>query len=330
LKRILNDVDKAVEEELEGLVLLFPDLLRRIEGTNVIVRRDSPVAGKVALVCGGGSGHEPMHGGFVGKGLLDAAVAGEIFSAPPPDQIYRAITEVNGGKGVLLVINNFAGEVMNFKIAEEMAHDDGIPIAHVINNDDVAIPDLEKRRGIAGTILVEKIAGAIAEEGAELDEVKRVSEKVASNTRSMGVALSSCTLPRLGKPTFHLEEDEIELGIGVHGEGGIQRSKIKPANQIAEFLFNHVADDLKLARGDEVIAVVNGMGATSLMELLVFSRRVIQMVKSRSAFVFKSAVGNFVTSLDMAGASLTLLRVDDEIKRLAVAPDSAPLFPKMV
>ena len=330
MKKLVNDPNRVVDEELDGLVLLFPNVLTRLEGTNVILRKNSSEQKKVALVSGGGSGHEPLHGGFVGKGILDAAVAGEVFTAPPPDQIYSAINSVSAGKGVLLIINNYAGDIMNFKLAEEMARDDGIEIGHVIVNDDVAIASKENRRGVAGTILVLKIAGAIAERGATLNEVQKLGWKVVENTRSMGVALTSATLPRVGRPMFLLQDGEMELGIGVHGEPGVQRTRMKSAEEIASILFERVSEDLGLRSGDEVVLMVNGMGATPMMELLIFSREVIKLIDKLGVKIFRSIVGNFVTSLDMAGVSLTLLRVDGQMKEMLLDPEQTPSFPKLL
>jgi dihydroxyacetone kinase-like protein len=329
-KRLMNDPSQMVDQELEGLVSLYPNTLRRIIGTNIILRKDAPTIGKVAVIGGGGSGHEPMQAGFVGKGMLDAAVAGEIFTAPPPNQIHRAIRAVDGHKGVLLVVNNFAGDIMNFGLAEEMAKNDGILVEHVIVNDDVAVAAKESRRGIAGGIIVEKIAGARAQLRGSLTEVRDLAQKVVDNTRSMGVALTSCTLPRLGKPMFDLSPDEMELGIGVHGERGVERTNLRSADEIAKTLLERVSIDLDIKRGEEVALLVNGMGTTSPMELLVFSRKILRLLDEAGVKVFRSMAGSLVTCLDMAGASVTLVRVDDEIKQMLIAPDSTPSFPKMI
>jgi dihydroxyacetone kinase-like protein len=330
MKKLVNDVNNVVDEELDGLALLYPNSLRRLPHSKIIVRKDSPVSGKVAIIGGGGSGHEPLFGGFVGRGMLDAAVAGEVFSAPPPDQIFSAIRAVNGGNGVLLLFNNYSGDIMNFKLAAEMATENGIEITRVIVNDDVAISSKEMRRGVAGTILVEKIAGAKAELGGSLDEVRRIAERAVNNTRSMGVALTPCVLPRVGTPMFTLDDDEIELGIGVHGEPGVQRTKMKSADEIATILFDRISGDLELKSGEEVVLMVNGMGATTAMELLIFSRKVVQLLDQRAINIFRSFAGNYVTSLDMAGVSLSLLRVDEETKELLLVPDNTPSFPKFV
>ncbi len=328
-KRLMNDANRMVDEELDGLVLLHRKSLRRLSGTNVIIRRDLPQIGKVGVVGGGGSGHEPMQAGFVGKGMLDAAVAGEIFAAPSPNQIYTAIRAVDGHKGVLLVVNNFAGDIMNFGMAEEMGKKEGIPVEHVIVNDDVAVPTKENRRGIAGGILVEKIAGAKAEQGGSLSDVRQLAQRAVDNTRSMGIALTSCTLPSTGKQMFSLGEDEVELGIGVHGERGVKRTKLMSADDVASTLLDRISLDLELKRGDNVALLVNGMGSTSIMELLILSRKAVQFLDEAGVTVSRSVAGTLVTSLDMSGASLTVMRLDEELDQMLAAPDSTPSFPKM-
>ncbi|HXW94937.1 MAG TPA: dihydroxyacetone kinase subunit DhaK [Nitrososphaerales archaeon] len=329
-KRLMNDASRMVDEELEGLVSLHRNTLRRLAGTNVIVRKDAPQIGKVGVIGGGGSGHEPMQAGFVGRGMLDAAVAGEIFTAPPPNQIHRAIREVDGHEGVLLVVNNFSGDTMNFGLAEEMGRKDGIQVEHVIVNDDVAVPAKESRRGIAGGILVEKIAGAKAELGGSLTEVRELAQRAVDNTRSMGVALTSCTLPSVGKPMFNIMDDEMELGIGVHGERGVQRTKLESADKVAKTLLDRISGDLELKRGDKVALLVNGMGGTTLMELLILLKRTVQLLDGEGVVVSRPMAGNLVTSLDMSGASLTLIRLDEELSQMLNAPDSTPSFPKMI
>ena len=329
-KRLVNDASRMVDEALDGLVSMHRGTLRRLPGTNIILRNDSPVVGKVGVIGGGGSGHEPMQAGFVGKGMLDAAIAGEIFAAPPPNQIHRAIREVDGKKGVLLVVNNFAGDIMNFGLAEEMGKKDGIKVEHVVVNDDVAVPEKDNRRGIAGGILVEKIAGAKAEAGGSLAEVRELARRAVDNTRSMGVALTSSTLPSTGKPMFDLGEDEMEVGIGVHGERGVQRTKLSSADEIARTLLDRISLDLGLKRGDNVALLANGMGSTSVMELLILSRKTVRLLGEMGVAVIMSSAGNLVTSLDMSGASLTLMRLDDELALMLAAPDVTPSFPKMI
>jgi len=328
LKKFVNDPQNVVTEEIQGLVNLYPNSLRSIDET-VVIRADSPVNGKVVLVSGGGSGHEPMHSGYVGKGMLDAAVAGAVFTAPTPDKILAAINSASSGKGVLLVVTNYAGDVMNFKLAEQLAS--GVDqVEHVIVNDDVAIKARENRRGVAGTILVHKIAGAKAESGASLDEVKKLGERVISNVRSMGVALSSCTNPTVGKPIFTLGENEMEIGIGVHGEAGVERRELQSADRVVDLLYRRVSEDLGLRKGEEVFVLVNGMGGTPLMELLVAARKVSELLSNDGIRKFRGMVGNFVTSLEMAGFSLSLLRVDEEMKGLLLAPQNTPAFPNLV
>jgi len=326
----VNDPDNVVTEELEGLAALHPRILRTIEGTGITVRIDSPAKDKVALVSGGGSGHEPLHSGYVGKGMLDAAVSGAVFSAPPPDQILRAVSSVNGGKGVLLIIKNYSGDIMNFRIAEELATASGIEVSHVIVNDDIAIREPENRRGVAGTVLVHKIAGARAETRAALDDVRKIADRVISNVRTMGVALSSCINPSVGRPIFSIGENQMEIGIGIHGEAGVERTEIATADTIAEILYTRVSSDLGLKKGEEVFLLVNGMGGTPLMELLIVSRKVREMLNWDGISVFRATAGNYVTSLEMAGFSLSLLRVDEEMKQMLLAPQSTPAFPTIV
>ena len=329
-KRLMNDATRMVDEELDGLVSLCRDTLRRLPGTNIIVRKEAPQLGKVSVIGGGGSGHEPMQACYVGKGMLDAAVAGEIFTAPPPDQIHRAMLEVDGHEGILLVVNNFAGDIMNFGLAQEMGRNDNIRVENVIVNDDVAVSTKENRRGIAGGILVEKIAGAKAEMGGNLSEVRNLAQRAADNTRSMGVALTSCTLPSVGKPMFSIGEDEMELGIGVHGERGVQRTKLGSADEVANTLLERISSDLELRRGDSVGLLVNGMGGTSVMEILILARRAMQLLSRDGVTVSRAMAGSLVTSLDMSGASLTLIRLDDDLSRMLNAPDSTLSFPKMI
>jgi phosphoenolpyruvate---glycerone phosphotransferase subunit DhaK len=330
LKKFVNDPGNVVTEELEGLAALYPRILRTIGGTGITVRIDSPVKDKVVLVSGGGSGHEHLHSGYVGKGMLDAAVSGAVFSAPPPDQILRAISSVNGGCGVLLIIKNYSGDIMNFRIAEELAVASGIDVSHVIVNDDIAIKEPENRRGVAGTVLVHKIAGAKAETGATLDDVRNLADRVISNVRTMGVALSSCINPSVGRPIFSIGENQMEIGIGIHGEAGVERMEIASADTIAEILYRRVSSGLGLKKGEEVFLLVNGMGGTPLMELLIASRKVIEMLKLDGIRVFRATAGNYVTSLEMSGFSLSLLRVDEEMKQMLLAPQSTPAFPTIV
>ncbi|MDY0404998.1 dihydroxyacetone kinase subunit DhaK [Virgibacillus sp. 179-BFC.A HS] len=329
MKKIINDPNQAVSDMLQGIVAAYPDSVKQLEGTTVVVRKDAPVAGKVAIVSGGGSGHEPAHAGYVGKGMLDAAVCGEVFTSPAPDQVLEAIKATDSGKGVFLVIKNYSGDVMNFEMAMEMAEAEGIQVEKVVVNDDVAVEDSEfttGRRGIAGTIFVHKIAGAKAEAGGSLEEVKAVAEKVVANVRSMGMALTPCTVPAAGTPSFHLEENEMEIGIGIHGEAGIERKPIASADEIANELMEHVLHDLPYRKGDEVAVMVNGLGATPEMELYIINKKVQEILKETGINVHRAFVGNFMTSLEMAGCSVTLLKMDDELKTLLDAPSSTPAF----
>ena len=321
MKKLINAVDKVEDEMILGLVKSAQKKLRKLDCGNVIVRADQKVD-KVALVSGGGSGHEPAHGGYVGKGMLDCAVAGAVFTSPTPDKIFEGIKAVATGQGVLCIVKNYTGDVMNFEMAIDMASDEDIKVDSVIVNDDVAVKDslyTTGRRGVAGTILVHKISGAKAEEGATLDEVKRVAEKVIANVRSMGMAISPCTVPAAGKPGFTLADDEVEIGIGIHGEPGTYRDKISSANKTAKILLDKILADLDF-RGSEVVVLINGMGATPLMELYIINNFVQDYLVTNGVKVYDTMVGNFMTSIEMAGFSITLLRLDDELKKLYDAP----------
>ena len=328
MKKLINEVDNIVNEMLDGMVAAYPQYVRRLEGLEVLVRAGGS-EGKVALISGGGSGHEPAHGGYVGKGMLDGAVAGAVFTSPTPDQVYEAIKAANGGKGVLLVIKNYTGDVMNFEMAADMAADEGIEVEKVVVADDVAVENstwTTGRRGIAGTIFVHKLAGACAEAGGDLQEVKRIAEKVIANVRSMGMAVDACTVPAVGKPSFDLAEDEIEIGIGIHGEPGVNREKISPVNAIADKLLDKILAEGIYNAGDEVAVMVNGMGGTPLMELFVANKHVADVLAAKGIKIAKTLVGNYMTSLDMEGFSITLLKVDEEMKALLNAPADTPAF----
>ncbi len=317
MKKIINDPNEAVQDMLEGLVMAYPQKLQRLAETTVVTRKNVPVTGKVGLVSGGGSGHEPAHAGYVGKGMLDAAVAGEVFTSPTPDQVLEAIKAVDSGNGVFLVIKNYTGDVMNFEMAAELAEAEGIQVEKVIVNDDVAVENSSfttGRRGIAGTVFVHKIAGAKAEEGAELSEVKRVAEKVVANVRSMGMALTPCIVPASGKPSFQLDENEMEIGIGIHGEPGIERKRIGTAMEIAHELTEKILKDREFS-GD-VAVMINGLGATPEMELYILNKNVQKILSEKGIHVYKTYVGEYMTSLEMAGCSLTLLQLDEELKSL--------------
>ncbi|MBT1280283.1 dihydroxyacetone kinase subunit DhaK [Thermoanaerobacter sp. CM-CNRG TB177] len=332
MKKLINNPNDVVKEMIGGLLAAHPSYLRKLDNIDVIVRKDAPVEGKVGLVSGGGSGHEPAHAGYVGYGMLDAACPGAVFTSPTPDQVYEAIKAVDGGKGVLLIIKNYTGDVMNFEMAREMAQMEGIEVDEVIVNDDVAVENstwTQGRRGIAGTVFVHKIAGAKAQEGASLQEVKRVAEKVIANVRSMGMALTPCTVPAAGKPSFTLAEDEMEIGIGIHGEPGTHREKIKPADEIVEHLMEKIINDLPYKENDEVAVMINGLGATPLMELYVANRKVAEILESKKIKVYKTYVGEFMTSLEMSGFSITLLKLDEELKTLLDAKADTPAFKQL-
>lgn len=325
MKKLINAVDDVVKESLAGFCAAHSDIVQLGETAPFVLRRNLK-AGKVALVSGGGSGHEPLHGGFVGPGMLDAAVPGEVFTSPTPDLILAAAEAVDTGGGVLFIVKNYEGDVMNFDMAREML---GKASATVLIDDDVAV---EKstwstgRRGVAGTLVVEKIVGAAAEEGRTLDELKALGDRVNAATRSMGIALTSCTVPAAGKPTFDLGDDEMEVGVGIHGEPGRRRVKLRPAKDIATEMVGAIISDLSDRAGGAVLLLINGFGATPLSELYLMYNDVRQLVDAKGCTVARSLVGNFVTSLDMAGCSVTVSLLDDEMTRLWDAPvDTAAL-----
>ncbi len=329
MKKIINNPENVVNEMLEGIVKAHPEYVKRLEGLEVLVRANSPVKGKVALVSGGGSGHEPSHGGFVGEGMLDGAVAGEVFTSPTPDQVFEAIKAVDSGEGVLLVIKNYTGDIMNFEMAGEMAEAEGITVQSVVVNDDVAVENstyTTGRRGIAGTVFIHKIAGAAAEKGMKLGEVKRVAQKVIDNVRTMGMSLTPCTVPAAGKPSFELAENEMEVGLGIHGEPGTHREEIKPAKEITKHLVDKILADINFDENDEVAVMVNGLGGTPLMELYIVNNEVDKLLKEKNIKTYKTYVGNYMTSLEMAGFSVTLLKLDDELKELLDAKADTPAF----
>jgi len=324
MKKILNDPKKAAEEAMEGIVLSQPQILARIPGRRIVTRKSCPVIGKVGLICGGGSGHEPAHSGYVGRGMLDAAVMGDVFTSPAPGDIITAIEAVNGKAGVLLIIWNYTGDVMNFTFAEEAAREKGITTDHVIVNDDVAIKDPKKRRGVGATIFLQKIAGAKAEKRATLEEVKKVAERVIANSKSMGIALTPCIVPAVGKPTFTISEDEIELGIGIHGEPGVQRAKLMKSEEIAAYLVNNIVGELGASDGDEVAVMVQGMGGTSNMEKFIFFKDVYHQITKQRLNIGCSFIGEYTPSMEMDGIHLTLLKLDKELRALLEEPTEAP------
>jgi len=322
VKKLLNKVDDVVVESLAGLAAAHPGLVKLHPSVKAVLRADAPQK-KVAILSGGGSGHEPLHGGYVGYGMLDAACPGEVFTSPTPDQMYEAAKAVDGGKGVLFIVKNYTGDVMNFQMAADLLAADGIPVAQVVIDDDVAVQDslyTAGRRGVGGTVLIEKIVGAKAEAGASLEEVKALCEKVNSQVRSMGMALTSCAVPAAGKPTFELGEDEMEIGIGIHGEPGRERMKLKTAKEIVEMMAKAIVDDLPFKAGDEVVAFVNGMGGTPQMELYLAYNDLVNFLKGKGIVIARSLVGNYITSLEMQGFSITLLKLDGEMKALWDAP----------
>lgn len=318
MKKIINAPDNVVDEMLNGLTASYPQYVKRLQGTDVIIR-SAKKQKKVALVSGGGSGHEPAHAGFVGEGMLDAAVCGAVFTSPTPDQVYEAVKAVETEAGVLLIIKNYTGDVMNFEMAMEMAEADGAKVAKVVIDDDVAVMNSTwtiGRRGIAGTVLLHKITGAAAEEGRPLEDVKRVAEKVVANVRSMGMALSPCIVPAAGKPNFTLDDNEMEVGMGIHGEPGIKREAIKTADAITEELLDKILQDMPLSGGDEVALLINGLGGTPLMEQFIVSRKAHEILSGKGVKIYHTNVGNYMTSIEMAGVSITVLKLDEELKKL--------------
>ena len=324
MKKIINNPTDVVSEALMGMQAAYPDKLVYTPKMEVISRKEKKTD-KVAIISGGGAGHEPLHAGFVGKGMLDAAISGNVFSSPSPDRIGSAIEQVSCGKGVLMVIKNYSGDIMNFGLSADLAEMDDIEVAQVVVKDDVAVPDREEgtgRRGIAGTVFVHKIAGAKAEQGASLAEVKAAAEKAIRNIRTMGVAMTPCILPAVGKPGFQIADDEIEIGMGIHGEKGIETTKIKTAKEIAEILVGRILDDYDYS-GSEVAVLVNGLGGTPLMELYILNMEVQKILEEKGIKAYRTFVGNYCTSIDMTGASVTLMKLD-ELKELLDAPCDTP------
>jgi phosphoenolpyruvate---glycerone phosphotransferase subunit DhaK len=327
MRKFLNRPDQVVKESLAGLAAAHGDLVRYDAAAQIVVRVDAPKQGKVGLVSGGGSGHEPMHGGFVGRGMLDAACPGEVFTSPVPDQIFAATKAVDGGAGVVHIVKNYTGDVMNFKLAAEEAADEDVQVESVLIDDDVAVQDslyTAGRRGVGATVLAEKLAGAAAERGDSLDAVAAVARRVNERARSFGIALSSCTPPASGKPIFDLPAGEMEVGIGIHGEPGRRRAPLGTAGEIAELMVEAVVSDLKPGRGARVLAFVNGMGGTPLLELYLLYGEVERRLREAGLEPVRSLVGSYITSLEMAGGSLTLLELDDEFTALWDAPVHTP------
>ncbi|HET9142650.1 dihydroxyacetone kinase subunit DhaK [Actinophytocola sp.] len=327
MKKIINDPSTVVAESLRGMAVAHADLIRVVEEPALVVRSDAPVQGKVGIVSGGGSGHEPLHGGFVGKGMLDAACPGAVFTSPTPDQVQAAIEQVHGGAGILLVVKNYTGDVLNFETAAELAAAEEIDVRTVVIDDDVAVKDstyTAGRRGVGGTVLLEKIAGAAAERGDDLDTVERVANTVIANVRSMGIALTAPTVPHVGEPSFDLPDDEMEVGIGIHGEPGRARMPAEGADGIVARLLEPIVTDLPFGSGDRVVLFTNSMGATPLIELYLAHGIAERLLAERGIVVERRLVGPFITSLEMQGMSFTLLKVDDELLELWDAPVHTP------
>lgn len=328
VKKLINNASAAVDEMVSGIAAAYPESVRQIPGTSVIVRKDAPAKGKVGIVSGGGSGHEPAHAGYVGKGMLDAAVFGSVFTSPTPDQVFEAIKAVDSGNGVFLVVKNYTGDVLNFEMAAELAEAEGIDVKHVVVNDDVAVEDSSfttGRRGIAGTVFVHKMVGALADKGMSLDGIKTAAERVVANVRSIGMALKPCIVPEAGKPSFELGEDEMEIGIGIHGEPGIERMALQSADAVATTLTEKVLADLDYS-DSEVAVMVNGLGATPEMELYIVNKKVQEILRGKGIHVYRTYVGEYMTSLEMAGCSVTLMKLDAELKELLDAETSASKF----
>lgn len=324
MKKLINNPDDVVVEALHGIKAAHPSLDVDVDN-KVIVRAGGPTVGKVGLVSGGGAGHEPLHGGFVGYGMLDAACSGEVFTSPVPDQMLLATQKVDGGVGVLHIVKNYTGDILNFAMAAELAADDGIEVTPVVVNDDVAVQDslyTAGRRGTGATVFVEKIAGALAEQLEGLKAVADVAREVNERSRSFGVALTACTLPAAGAPGFDLPDDEIELGVGIHGEPGRERGKIRSAAEIVDVALTAIDDDMALT-GDLAV-LVNGLGGTPLLELYLVYNEVAKIIEAKGARIARNLVGNYITSLDMAGASITVLRLTPDLTRLWDAPVETP------
>jgi phosphoenolpyruvate---glycerone phosphotransferase subunit DhaK len=327
VKKLINVPDNVVNEALDGMAAAHGDIIRVHKNPNFITRASAPVRGKVALVSGGGSGHEPMHGGFVGLGMLDAACPGAVFTSPTPDQMREATKAVSGGAGVVHIVKNYTGDVMNFEMAADLAKGEGIEVASVVVDDDVAVKDstwTAGRRGVGATVLAEKICGGAAEAKLPLAKVADLCRKVNAQGRSMGMALTACTVPHAGKPSFELKEDEMEIGIGIHGEPGRHRVKLESADRIAEMLMDPILEDLPFKRGDKVLLFVNGMGGTPAIELYVVYRKAHEMATKHGLSVARNLVGSYITSLEMAGCSVTMLKLDDDMVKYWDAPVHTP------
>ncbi|HQV69870.1 MAG TPA: dihydroxyacetone kinase subunit DhaK [Thermoflexales bacterium] len=327
MKKLINSPEAVVDDALKGMIAAHSDLIKVYTNPNYIVRADAPVKGKVGVLSGGGSGHEPMHGGFVGMGMLDAACPGAVFTSPTPDQMLEATKAINGGAGVLHIVKNYTGDVLNFEMAADLARAEGIEVEAVVTDDDVAVQDslyTAGRRGVGVTVLLEKMVGAAAEKKASLKEVKAVAEKVNAQGRSMGMALTSCTVPHAGKPTFDLPEDQMEIGIGIHGEPGRKRLHVASAKEIAAMLMEPILSDLPYKSGDDVLVFMNGMGGTPLIELYVMYNEVNEILKGKGIKIARNLIGSYITSLEMQGCSITLVKMDDHLLKLWDAPVKTP------
>ena len=314
MKKIINKPENVVTEMLDGLAYVHSDLVHRVEGFDIIARNEQ-AAGQVGLISGGGSGHEPAHAGFVGDGMLSAAIAGAVFTSPTPDQILEAIKEADQGAGVFMVVKNYSGDIMNFEMAQELAEMEGIEVASVVVDDDIAVENslyTQGRRGVAGTIFVHKILGHAAREGKSLAEIKDLADKIVPNIHTIGLALSGATVPEVGKPGFVLAEDEIEYGIGIHGEPGYRKESMQPSCQLAEELTGKLLEAFEAKAGERYALLINGMGATPLMEQYVFANDVASILGDAGLDVVYRKLGNYMTSIDMAGLSLTLMKIDDD------------------
>jgi dihydroxyacetone kinase len=330
MKKIINTTEKVVDEMLEGMLRAYPYHVKSAPNTKrTVMFADAPIAGKVGIITGGGSGHLPLFLGYTGKGLLDGTAVGDVFSSPSSHEIFELTKAVDAGKGVLYLYGNYGGDIMNFDMAADMVEDEDIETATSIGVDDVASAppeEKEKRRCIAGIFYAYKIAGAKAAEGASLEEVKRCADRAIANTRTMGVALSPCTIPAAGEPTFSIGEDEMEIGMGIHGEKGVQRGKLLPADEISEIMTTRVIDDLPFSKGDEVSVLINGLGATAPQELFIIFRKVSMILEDRGMRIYKPFIGEYATSMEMKGASITLFKLDPDLKRLLDAPSHSPFL----
>lgn len=351
MKKLINKPEDFVRESLQGLAAAHPDLIQVNYELGFVYRADAPIEGKVAIISGGGSGHEPMHGGFVGMGMLDAACPGEVFTSPTPDQMLSAAKRVDGGAGILYIVKNYSGDVMNFEMATELACSEGIRVLNILIDDDVAVKDslyTQGRRGVGTTVLAEKICGAAAQQGYDLHKIAQLCRHVNTNGRSMGMALTSCTVPVKGTPTFQLGDREIEMGIGIHGEPGRKRMNLKSADEITEMLALSIIEDAPYTRtvrewdqdkdewvdvelinpvfqqGDKVLAFVNSMGGTPISELYIIYRKLAEICEKKGLQIVRNLIGPYITSLDMQGCSITLLKLDDELIRLWDAPVKTP------